>query len=385
MKELKLPDSLATTLASGHPWVYRDHVGNFTAASGAWVKVTSGSFSAVGLWDEESAIALRIFSTLGPVDAQWIRERVQEAWDNRAELREAGVTGYRLIFGEGDGLPGIVVDLYGKYAIVVSYSKSLGSLLQPLAQAVSEISGALGVIRRTKVDEQVQLRLLVGEMPPDRVLVEEYGMKMIADLARGQKTGLFFDHRENRRLVGERSRDKSVLNLFSYTGGFSVAAALGGATHVTSVDIAGPAVDASVENFAENGLASFPHEAVRADVFDYLEKLKKENRQFDLVVCDPPTFAKSRLQLKAAEKAYRKLMSLALDVVAPGGIFCAASCTSQVGPQAFRLALVDAARKSRVRLRIIADIGQPLDHPVAVAHEEGRYLKFIMSRVYQRC
>lgn len=385
MKELKLPDSLATTLASGHPWVYRDHVGTFTAASGAWVKVTSGSFSAVGLWDEESAIALRIFSTLGPVDAQWIRERVQEAWDNRAELREAGVTGYRLIFGEGDGLPGIVVDLYGQYAIVVSYSKSLGSLLQPLAQAVSEISGALGVIRRTKVDEQVQLRLLVGEMPPDRVLVEEYGMKMIADLARGQKTGLFFDHRENRRLVGERSRDKSVLNLFSYTGGFSVAAALGGATHVTSVDIAGPAVDASVENFAENGLASFPHEAVRADVFDYLEKLKKENRQFDLVVCDPPTFAKSRLQLKAAEKAYRKLMSLALDVVAPGGIFCAASCTSQVGPQAFRLALVDAARKSRVRLRIIADIGQPLDHPVAVAHEEGRYLKFIMSRVYQRC
>ncbi len=385
MKELKLPDSLATTLASGHPWVYRDHVGNFTAASGSWVKVVSGSFSAVGLWDEESAIALRIFSTLGPVDAQWIRSRVQEAWDNRAALREAGVTGYRLIFGEGDGLPGIVVDLYGPYAIVVSYSKSLGSLLQPLAQAVSEVSGARGVVRRTKVDEQVQLRLLLGEMPPDRVLVEEYGMKMIADLARGQKTGLFFDHRENRRLVGERARDKSVLNLFSYTGGFSVAAALGGASHVTSVDIAGPAVEASIENFRENGLASFPHEAVRADVFDYLEKLKKEKRQFDLVVCDPPTFAKSRLQLKAAEKAYRKLMSLALDVVAPGGVFCAASCTSQVGPQAFRLALVDAARKSRLRLRIIADIGQPLDHPVAVAHEEGRYLKFIMSRVYQRC
>jgi 23S rRNA (cytosine1962-C5)-methyltransferase len=385
MKELKLPDSLATNLASGHPWVYRDHVGSFTAASGTWVKVTSGSYSAVGLWDEESAIALRIFSSVGPVNAEWIRERVQEAWDNRVELREAGVTGYRLIFGEGDGLPGIVVDLYGQYAIVVTYSKSLGGLLQPLAQAVSQVSGVLGVVRRTKVDDQVQLRLLTGEMPPDRVVVEEYGMKLIADLTHGQKTGLFFDHRENRQLVGKCARDKTVLNLFSYTGGFSLAAALGGATHVTSVDLAGPAVDANVENFKQNGLGSFSHDAIRADVFDYLEKLKKEQRQFDLVVCDPPTFAKNRTQLKAAEKAYRKLMSLALDVVAPGGVFCAASCTSQVGPQAFRLALVDAARKSRVRLRIIADIGQPLDHPVAVAHEEGRYLKFIMSRVHARC
>lgn len=384
MKELKLPGSLATSLASGHPWVYRDHVGDFQAASGSWVKVVSGSFSAVGLWDEESAIALRLFSTQGPVTPEWIHQRVMEAWENREPLRQAGVTGYRLVFGEGDALPGIVVDLYGEYAIVVTYSKSLGSLLQPLAAAVESITGARGVVRRTKSGDAVRLQLLRGEMPPDRVQIEEYGMKLWADLTAGQKTGLFFDHRENRQTVARLARGASVLNLFSYTGGFSVAAALGGAREVTSVDIAGPAVETSRENFALNGLDEKTHHAVKADVFDYLEKLKKEKKKFDLVVCDPPTFAKNRTQLKAAEKAYRKLMSAALDVVSPGGLFCAASCTSQVGPQAFRLAVVDAARKSRVRFQVLHDVGQPTDHPVAIAHEEGRYLKFILGRVRPR-
>lgn len=385
MKEIRLKPSLATSLASGHPWVYRDHVGDFSAPSGTWVRVVSGGFVGVGLWDAESAIAVRIFSSRGLVDNDWLTERVHEAWVDRTPLRAAGVTGYRLIFGEADQLPGIVVDLYGDYAILVSYSKSLGQLLMPIAQAVMQVTGCLGVVRRLKHDDVVKLQVLCGTLPPETILVQEYGMKLWADITQGQKTGLFFDHRENRAFVRERAQGKRVLNLFSYTGGFSVAAALGGAEHVTSVDISKPAIEASRRNFELNHLPEHLHHAQADDVFAFLESSVAQGKRWDLVVCDPPSFAKNKTQLKGAEKAYRKLMSLAILVTEPGGIFCAASCTSQVGPAAFRLALVDAARKARRRLKVIADVGQAVDHPVLVAHEEGRYLKFVVSYVYPRC
>lgn len=385
MKELVLPDSLATSLASGHPWVYRDHVGRFSAPSGAVVQVRSGSFSAYGIWDCESAIALRIYSTVCPPDDAWLEARVREAWDLREPLRATGVTGYRLVFGEADSLPGIVVDLYHQFAVVVTYSKSLGSMAARLAPIISKVTGCQGVVRRSKTDAGVSLQLLSGEMPPDVIEIEECGMRLLARSRAGQKTGLFFDHRENRRYVREQARGRRVLNLYAYTGGFSVAAALGGAVAVTSVDIAAPAIEDCVDNFRRNGLSDFPHRALARDVVSFLEEEKKAGVKYDLVVCDPPSFAKNRTQLRAAEKAYRRVMSEALGVVEPGGLFCAASCTSQVGPEAFRRAINDAARKARVRFQVIRDIGQPSDHPVLIGHDEGRYLKFVAGRVMQRC
>lgn len=385
MKELTLPESLCTSLASGHPWVYRDHVGRFEAPRGAWIRVKSGSFTAVGIWDDESAIAVRLFSTQGPVDEGWIRARVEEAFALRKPLRQQGVTGYRLIYGEADQIPGIVVDMYDDCAVLVSYSKSLGALTQKVAAAVLEVTGCLGVARRVKGEEGAGLHHLAGEPIPHSVTVDEYGMKLVARLSEGQKTGLFFDHRENRRYVREIARGARVLNLFSYTGGFSVGAALGGAASVTSVDISAPAIADSLVNFEKNGLADFPHEALTEDVFDFLTRASKEGRRYDLIVCDPPSFARNRTQVRAAEKAYRKVMSAALALASPGGIFCAASCTSQVGPSAFRLAISDAARKARVRYQVVHDVGHPLDHPVLIGHEEGRYLKFVVGRVLGRC
>lgn len=385
MKELKLRDSLAVSLASGHPWVYRDHVGSFQAPSGTWVRVRSASFSAVGLWDSESQIAVRILSTEGPVTDGWIFDRVREAYEARDELRANGVTGYRLIFGEADQLPGIVVDMYGPYAVLLTYSKSLGALSQKVAQAVLEVTGCRGVARRVKQDDRIELLPLAGEPVLESVTIEEYGMRLIARLSRGQKTGLFFDHRENRAYVRARSRGARVLNLYSYTGGFSVAAALGGARSVTSVDISAPAIEDAGLNFEENQLGDFPHEGVAEDVIAYLERAGRAGERFELVVCDPPSFARNKSQLRGAEKAYRKVMASALALVAPGGLFCAASCTSQVGPAAFRQAISDAARKARVRFQVVHDVGQPVDHPVAIGHEEGRYLKFVVGRVRPRC
>lgn len=372
-------------MAAGHPWVYRDHVGRFQAQSGTWVRVRAGTYVAYGLWDAESPIAVRLFSTRGPVDAAWISERVEEAWSLRQGVRDAGCTGYRLLFGEADQLPGIVVDLYGKHGILVTYSKSLGPIVPLVSEAVVRIAGLESLSRRSKDDSGVVLRPLHGGLPPEKILVHELGQKLWANVHHGQKTGLFFDHRDNRRFVREVAAGKTVLNLFCYTGGFSVAAALGGATAITSVDSAAPAVEAARENFLANDLSAVPHETVVADVFDYLPKVIGSGRRFDVVVCDPPSFAKSRDQLKAAEKAYKNLLAMALSVTAPGGLCCAASCTSQVGPEAFKRLLGEAARKARVRLQVVREIGQPWDHPVQIGHEEGRYLKFVAGRVLSRC
>ncbi len=345
----------------------------------------AGSFSAFGLWDADSPIAVRIFSTRKPPDATWVRQRVREAWNLRASLRARGVTGYRLIFGEADQLPGIVVDVYGQFAVVVAYSSSLGSLLPLVAEAVAETAELRGVVRRRKDERGSQLFPLWGESPPEEVFVEELGMRFGARLRVGQKTGLFFDHRENRSYVRKKAAGLHVLNLFAYVGGFSVAAALGGAASVTSVDIAGPAMEDCLRHFELNGLGDFPHETVVGDVFRFLEESAQTGRRFDLVVCDPPSFARNRQQLRAAEKAYRRLLAAGFSVTRPGGLFCAASCTSQVSPEAFRRAINDAARKSRVRFQVVREAAHPEDHPISIGHEEGRYLKFVAGRVLARC
>jgi 23S rRNA (cytosine1962-C5)-methyltransferase len=384
VREIVLPEGLATTLATGHPWVYRDHIPRETGKTGSWVQVRAGSFRAFGLWDEESPIAIRIFSTEKVPDRAWFSDRVREAWELRAPLRAQGTTGYRWIGGEGDGLPGLVVDLYGPYAVVMTYSKSLGSILEFVVDALCEIGSPRGIVRRTRREEGVEITRLYGESPPSELTIQENGMALSVDVYHGQKTGLFFDHRDNRAYVRSIANGRDMLNLFSYTGGFTVAAGLGGAKSLVSVDIAAPAVAAAQENLHKNELSSVPHQAIAEDVFRFLEQATSRGQRWDLVVCDPPSFAKSRDQKKAAERAYVKLMSQGLRVVQPGGIFCAASCTSQIGPPEFRRLLADAARKSRVRAQIIREAGHALDHPVLVGHDEGRYLKFIAVRVGPR-
>jgi 23S rRNA (cytosine1962-C5)-methyltransferase len=212
-------------------------------------------------------------------------------------------------------------------------------------------------------------------------VVEEHGIRLAVDLFAGQKTGLFLDHRANRQTVAAHCADRRVLNLFAYTGAFSLHAARGGASHVTSVDIAGSAIAALRDNLALNGMDDARHELVAADVFAYLEEAAQRGRQFDLVISDPPSFAKRRDHLRQAQRAYVKLTASGLRVVKPGGLYAAASCTSQVGPAAFREALAEGARKAQSRLQIIHDAGQPCDHPVMAHHPEGRYLKFLLARV----
>ncbi len=383
---IELPRELLPSLAAGHPWVYRDHVPRgFHASDGDWIGLRCGSWEGYALWDASSAIALRVYSTVRPPDDEWIERRVEEAWSLREPLRRAGTDAYRCIFGEADSLPGITVDIYGRYAVVLTYAASVTRLLPPLARALERLGHFAGVVHRTTVSGAgASLRVLLGSSPSGPLVVVENGIRLQADLVHGQKSGLFLDHRDNRGTVRALAAGRTVLNLFSYSGAFSVSAALGGAVGVTSVDIAPAAVQSAQENFRINGLGLEQHEFVVGDVFEFLAAAQSQGRRWGMVLCDPPSFAKSHAQKATALKAYVKLHAAALRVTADGGLYAAASCTSQVSPAEFIGALAAGGRQTRRRLQICHEVGQPLDHPQLAAHPEGRYLKFVVARVGAR-
>ena len=380
---LELPGQLKRGLQAGHPWIYRDHVPRgFRAASGTWVKVRAGGYSAFALWDETSKIALRLFSERVVPDADWVRERVANALALRRALLGEDTSAYRLLYGEGDGIPGLTVDVYGSFAVIVTYADSLETLVPWVVRALVELLKLHGVVRRARVrdGEPPRLEALHGRLPPRDLIIVEHGLRMQVDLFMGQKTGLFLDHRANRRFLGELCAGKRVLNLFSYTGAFSLYAARAGATTVTSVDLSQPAARAARANFELNGFDPEAHEFLSEDVFEFLERTRRAGITYDVVICDPPSFANSREQQKNALRAYVSVNSAGLRVLEPNGIYAAASCTAQVSSDAFRGVLAEAAVNAKRRLQIFHDAGHAADHPIFVGHPEGRYLKFVAAR-----
>jgi 23S rRNA (cytosine1962-C5)-methyltransferase len=380
---LVLPEALEARLEAGHPWIYRDHVPpRFAAKPGDFVRVECGRFSGFALWDADSPIALRVFSRRQRPDAAWVEARVDEAWELRRRLLPPKTDAFRLLFGEGDGLPGVVVDVYAGFAVIVSYSSALSQVVGWVADALAarpEIRGVCERVTRRK-DRASELRPLSGERPPEVALIEEHGLRYEVDFEAGQKTGLFLDHRDNRHFLRGLAAGKSVLNLFAYTGAFSVSCAAGGATRVTSVDIAAPAIEAASRNVAHNALPPAVHEGVAADVFEFLESAKAKGRRWDLVIADPPSFASSRSELFGALRAYKKLHAAALSVLTPGGLYAGASCTAQVSPDAFRQTLAEGAARVSQRLTVVHEVAHAPDHPYAAGHLEGRYLKFLLCR-----
>jgi 23S rRNA (cytosine1962-C5)-methyltransferase len=377
---LQVPAALRSPLAQGHPWVYRDQIAAAPdLPSGTWVRVQAGGFAAFGLWDAHSAIAVRIFSRKGVPDAGWVADRVAQAWALRAPVRSGATTAYRWLYGEGDGLPGIVVDLYGAFAVVRSYVEGVAGLVPWVAEALHAHARLEGILwRRPGADGPESFW---GRLPPEDLVVEEHGLLFQADLLAGQKTGLYFDHRENRRRLAAYCRGQTVLDCFCYTGAFGLYAARGGAVSVTACDAAAAAVAAAQRNFALNDLDPAAHTFLMADCFELLARYAAEGRRFDVVVLDPPSLAQDRRRRRSAERAYVRLNRDALRCVAPGGVLASASCTAQVSPAAFRQALAEAARQAGRRLLILHDEGQAVDHPVAAHFPEGRYLKFVVGRV----
>ncbi len=269
-RTLKLPAAMDHALRAGHPWIYRDHIPRgFSAASGSWLRLRAGDSQAWGLWSSESAIALRLFSTRDRPSAAWVLTRVQDALALRRLGLSEDTTAYRLLFGEGDGVPGVTVDMYGKHAVIASYADGLDEVVRWVEVALAELLAPASVTHKRHDQARGEDELLRGKSPPRDLVVLENGIRFRVNLEQAQKTGLFLDHRDNRAVVARFASGRSILNLFSYTGAFSVYAARAGARRVTTVDVVPGVVEAARENFRLNGLDPDAHEFVVADAFEW--------------------------------------------------------------------------------------------------------------------
>ena len=388
--KLLVAKQAATSLRRGHPWVYRDAIPHAPRSleAGAVVELVdeTGAGIGQGLWDPSSPIAVRIHErrTGRPLDVRSFDERLERAFALRDAMFGSNeqTTAYRLCNGEGDRVPGLVVDRYGDVAVLRfdgDAIRSWADRLVPVVVARLSARGVRSILVRVDAGAGERKSAVVhGPMPPDRVLVRERGMTMEVDLARGQKTGAFLDQRENRARVRRLAEGRArALNLYSYAGGFSIAAALGGAAHVTSVDVAAAAHATAQRSFRENGIDPRAHAFVSADVPAFLEQAKARGERFDLVISDPPSFAPSERARERALAAYRRLHAAIAAILTERAIFCAASCSSHVTHDDF-LATLDDATLGRSDLRVTHVEGPPADHPVLPAWSEGRYLKFIV-------
>jgi 23S rRNA (cytosine1962-C5)-methyltransferase len=377
-------------LRRGHPWIYDAQVAHVSTSEAAIVRIVDdgpGDPAGVGIVDPSSPIRIRVWGQ-GPdaaLDANVFRERAARAIAIRAALFADGHTNaYRLVNGEGDRMPAFVIDRYADVAVIRidgdaarALAYDLGRDLEPLLRDI----GITSLLRRSteRGSDAKRIDVLFG---PDRSRVEakEHGVPFVVDVARGQKTGAFLDQRENRVRLGDLVRRRAraglgtrVLNLFSYTGGFSLHAALAGAI-VTSVDVATPAHATAQESFRLASLDPSRHTFVAADAFAWLESAKKKGDIWDVVVSDPPSFAPSERAKPKAIAAYRALHRACVEVLADGGHFVAASCSSHVSAEDFMATLDDAAL-GRSDLRLLELHGHAADHPTLPSFPEGRYLK----------
>nr|WP_242595015.1 class I SAM-dependent rRNA methyltransferase [Corallococcus exiguus] len=391
---MELARGLGRHLRAGHPWVFRkalEHTPRIPA--GSVVDLTeNGKFVARGYYDPHSAIAVRVLTrdSRETVDSRFITQRVQRALAARTALIDLKDTdSYRLIHGEGDGLPGVVVDLYAGWAVMKLYSAGLTPYRPLIVEALKAgVPGLKGILGRDEVgrddveedDGRGSGKMLWGEEAPELIPIRERGAIFLVDAWKGQKTGFFLDQRENRHLIRRLGQGRDVLNCFSFSGGFSVNAALGGANSVFSVDQDPEAIALARENFTRNGLPAAKHDFLAADVFALIQSFKEEGRTFDLIILDPPAFAKSQRAVEAAVDGYASLNRQALALLRPGGLLATASCSARVTGDMFMGAVREAGFKAGVDLALVEERYQPPDHPVRLQFPEGKYLKFYVMQ-----
>ncbi len=375
-----------------HPWVFSgaiDHIDG-QPEEGDWVRVVSrqGDFLAVGQY-QIGSIAVRVFTFEDvPVDDDFFCRRLQVAFDLRRDIgliRGDENNAYRLVHGEGDGLPGLIVDVYAHTAVMQAHTPGMHRLRRQLAAALVRVAGAdihhvyykSETTLPYKADlDPVNGYLIGGEGNTD--IAVENGLKFHVDWLKGQKTGFFVDQRDNRACVEHYARGRNVLNMFCYTGGFSFYAMRGGAKLVHSVDSSAQAIALTIRNVELNFPGDARHEAYCDDAFHYLDVA---GDRYDLIILDPPAFAKHKKVLRNALIGYRRLNAKAFEKIRPGGILFTFSCSQVVTKEEFRCAVFSAAAQTGRRVRILHQLHQPADHPIDIYHPEGEYLKGLVLYV----
>lgn len=385
------------SLLRRHPWVFSGAIDYIEAedesqiAEGALVEVAarSGEFIAQGHY-QIGSIAVRVLSfAREPIDEAWWIDRVQVAYDVRRTLSltdNPSTTCYRLIHGEGDSLPGLVVDIYGSTAVVQCHSVGMYRSRQQIAEAIRAVLGERITAIYDKSSQTLPFKAdlgavdgyLWGRSDHASQVVLENGHRFSVNWEKGQKTGFFLDQRENRYLVKRYAQGRTVLNTFCYTGGFSVYALAGGAREVCSVDSSERAVALATENMRLNFGQSAAHTEVTADAVEYLRDI---GDRYDLIILDPPAFAKHHKVLGNAMQGYKRLNTRALSQIRPGGILFTFSCSQAVSKELFRTTVFSAAAIAGRKVRILHQLTQPADHPINIYHPEGEYLKGLVLYV----
>ena len=383
----------ASPFYARHPWVYPGPIDRVegTPADGDVVDVSAanGSFIARGLFNSRSKIRVRLFSwdESQALDEGFFRERISQAIALRESLglREEGGSS-RLVFSEGDRLPGLVVDDFSGWLMVQLTSLGLADRREMIADILQDLLRPRGIWLKTDPAigklEGLDLtdRLLRGEAPPSDLLIDEHGLKFHANLTEGQKTGYYLDQRDNRQLVAKHASGKRMLDLFCYAGGFGLHAARAGAKEVEYVDGSEAAIELARANARTNGLMD-GSTFVKADAFKYLEAQVAARRKFDLVMLDPPKFARSANNVSEALNGYRRLKSLAMRLLEPGGIMVTCCCSGLIQPTMIEELLGRLASSERRDIQILTKLTQPADHPVAATCPESAYLKGYICRV----
>ncbi|QOV88187.1 class I SAM-dependent rRNA methyltransferase [Humisphaera borealis] len=384
---LRLVRDRTRVLKQGYPWIFRDWLKDLPAApvgSRAVVFDKDSKLLAFGMYDPAGPLAVRVCGVDGEkLNDDLVLAKLDAALELRHGLFDEKTTGFRLVGGEGDGLPGLTCDLYGDHAVLKLDGDAPSAFwnVDAVADWLAERLSIANVYLKFRSDAPTRGRAVRGKTPTAPVEFLENGKRFAANLVDGQKTGFFFDQRDNRARIGDLARGRTVLNLFSYTGGFSIYAGVNGATDVTSVDQAKPATEDARLNWRLNDLPEDAHHAVAADVFQFLEESRAAKRTWDLVIVDPPSFAPAARYVEKATQSYQTLFASALGVVAPGGIIALSSCSSHISSEMFFELSEVAVSRARRRATVLGVFGQPADHPFPLVCRELQYLKLILLQV----
>lgn len=383
---VQLTQPIHETLRSGHPWLFHDavrHGRDHRPGDVVDVVDQHGEFVGRGVIEPESPIRVRLWTLrrATDVDNDLLEARLRAAMKRRRYPTD-DTTGYRLSNGEGDRIPGLVIDVYATTAVLRVDGVAAERWLAPARRVLRRLTDVEHfVVRRSeRYRGEHPAAEWIGEAP-EEVRFLENGLEFFCRPIEGQKTGFFLDQRDNRHRIARLAPGRRLLNLFGYTGGFSVAAAARGAAFTTTVDLAGPALEDARRNFELNQIPSPAHAFEKADVFDYLEQFERGSAPFDVIVCDPPSFAHSRDDVPRALGAYERLFASTLDVAHDGAVVAVASCSSQVDRGQFLGAVTDAARSVDVAYVLNGIHGAADDHPWPAAFPEGDYLQFAIGTV----
>lgn len=394
MVEIELRKGKEKAVLQHHPWIFSGAIESIKGnpENGDVVKVFSAKreFLAYGYYNAQSRVAIRAieWTEHEPIDKNWYAKKIAQAIRSREQLiRLTDTNTYRLIFSEADYLPGLIVDRYADFLSVQILSSGIEKVKPVIIELLVEMLQPKGIFDRSDATARThegitaENGLLWGQAPETFVAVKENGINYHINIAEGQKSGFYCDQRDNRKLLAGYAADKSVLDCFSYSGGFTLNAFRHGASSVTSVDSSGLAIETLKQNIGINNFGDKMHVAIQSDVNKQLRNFKDEGRKFDIVILDPPKYAPSRSALDRAARAYKDLNRLGLLLLEPGGLLATFSCSGAVDIETFKQIIAWAALDAGKEVQVIRQFSQPEDHPVRLSFPEGEYLKGLLVRV----